>query len=170
MLVVHLFLFSSYICVCLFLHSELRERNVSVNAWAVNERWLFSLLWCSGVTSVTTNACHVFKDMNNPDWHLVNPDLLLTITVGSAILFVIDTGLCVYVTHLYPLCLFKNERGLICTRWYGFRLMWCLCWWCLGFLFGKGKNPLNVAYYKFILCLRLKKNCVKNQNYIYSYM
>ncbi|KAA0709399.1 Glycerophosphoinositol inositolphosphodiesterase GDPD2 [Triplophysa tibetana] len=50
--------------------SKLRERNVSVNVWVVNERWLFSLLWCSGVTSVTTNACHIFKDMKTPDWHL----------------------------------------------------------------------------------------------------
>lgn len=49
---------------------DLRERNVSVNVWVVNERWLFSLLWCSGVTSVTTNACHLFKDMQQPDWHL----------------------------------------------------------------------------------------------------
>ncbi|XP_051716875.1 glycerophosphoinositol inositolphosphodiesterase GDPD2 [Ctenopharyngodon idella] len=50
--------------------SELREKNVSVNLWVVNERWLFSLLWCSGASSVTTNACHIFKNMSKPDWHL----------------------------------------------------------------------------------------------------
>lgn len=49
---------------------ELRSRNVTVNLWVVNERWLFSLLWCSGASSVTTNACHIFKDMSRPDWTL----------------------------------------------------------------------------------------------------
>lgn len=86
-------------------HSELRERNVSVNVWVVNERWLFSLLWCSGVTSVTTNACHIFKDMQNPDWHLVNPKFNY-----SAIIFVIDTGLSVYVTPLVSfVCVLTKE-------------------------------------------------------------
>ncbi|XP_056133272.1 glycerophosphoinositol inositolphosphodiesterase GDPD2 [Lampris incognitus] len=47
---------------------ELRGRNVSVNLWVVNERWLFSLLWCSGASSVTTNSCHLLQDMTQPDW------------------------------------------------------------------------------------------------------
>ncbi|XP_036404202.1 glycerophosphoinositol inositolphosphodiesterase GDPD2 [Megalops cyprinoides] len=49
---------------------ELRARNISVNLWGVNEPWLFSLLWCSGASSVTTNACHRFKDMNEPIWYM----------------------------------------------------------------------------------------------------
>ncbi|XP_056625692.1 glycerophosphoinositol inositolphosphodiesterase GDPD2 [Triplophysa dalaica] len=65
--------------------SKLRERNVSVNVWVVNERWLFSLLWCSGVTSVTTNACHIFKDMKNPDWHLM-PDLYMGIWISTDVM------------------------------------------------------------------------------------
>ncbi|XP_051506222.1 glycerophosphoinositol inositolphosphodiesterase GDPD2-like isoform X2 [Myxocyprinus asiaticus] len=50
--------------------SDLRNRNVSVNLWVVNERWLFSLLWCTGASSVTTNACNLLKNMSRPDWHL----------------------------------------------------------------------------------------------------
>ncbi|KAM3867030.1 glycerophosphoinositol inositolphosphodiesterase GDPD2 [Diretmus argenteus] len=49
---------------------ELRSRNVSVNLWVVNERWLFSLLWCSGASSVTTNSCYHLQDMDQPDWTL----------------------------------------------------------------------------------------------------
>ncbi|KAM9470596.1 glycerophosphoinositol inositolphosphodiesterase GDPD2 [Clarias gariepinus] len=49
---------------------NLTSHNVNVNLWVVNERWLFSLLWCAGASSVTTNTCHVFKDMSQPDWHL----------------------------------------------------------------------------------------------------
>ncbi|KAM9833083.1 glycerophosphoinositol inositolphosphodiesterase GDPD2 isoform 1-T1 [Syngnathus typhle] len=43
-------------------------QNVTVNVWVVNESWLFSLLWCAGVSSVTTNACHLLKDLRQPNW------------------------------------------------------------------------------------------------------
>ncbi|XP_072519527.1 glycerophosphoinositol inositolphosphodiesterase GDPD2 [Salminus brasiliensis] len=57
--------------------SVLRSKNVTVNLWVVNERWLFSLLWCMGATSVTTNTCHIFKDMSRPDWHLTRRQYLI---------------------------------------------------------------------------------------------
>uniref|UniRef100_A0A4W5JKQ5 Glycerophosphodiester phosphodiesterase domain containing 2 n=1 Tax=Hucho hucho TaxID=62062 RepID=A0A4W5JKQ5_9TELE len=60
---------------------ELRNRNVSVNLWVVNEPWLFSLLWCSGASSVTTNACSILQDKNQPDW-----------TMG------LDTYRCIWIT------------------------------------------------------------------------
>ncbi|XP_034400200.1 glycerophosphoinositol inositolphosphodiesterase GDPD2 isoform X2 [Cyclopterus lumpus] len=47
---------------------HLRSRRVTVNLWVVNEGWLFSLLWCAGASSVTTNSCHLLKDMDGPDW------------------------------------------------------------------------------------------------------
>ncbi|KAL0974149.1 hypothetical protein UPYG_G00216280 [Umbra pygmaea] len=47
---------------------HLRGRNVSVNLWTVNEPWLFSLLWCSGASSVTTSACHLLQNMTHPVW------------------------------------------------------------------------------------------------------
>ncbi|KAJ8015686.1 hypothetical protein DPEC_G00028690 [Dallia pectoralis] len=45
-----------------------RNKSVSVNLWVVNERWLFSLVWCSGASSVTTNACPLLMNMSQPDW------------------------------------------------------------------------------------------------------
>ncbi|XP_060783730.1 glycerophosphoinositol inositolphosphodiesterase GDPD2 isoform X3 [Neoarius graeffei] len=50
--------------------SQHTSNNVTVNLWVVNERWLFSLLWCAGASSVTTDTCHILKDMTRPDWHL----------------------------------------------------------------------------------------------------
>lgn len=38
----------------------------------VNQPWLFSVLWCAGVSSVTTNACQVLKEMQHPIWLLVS--------------------------------------------------------------------------------------------------
>ncbi|KAG1954510.1 glycerophosphodiester phosphodiesterase domain-containing protein [Pimephales promelas] len=65
--------------------SELRGKNVSVNLWVVNERWLFSLLWCSGASSVTTNACHIFKNMSKPDWHL-EPNKYMGIWISADVI------------------------------------------------------------------------------------
>ncbi|XP_070959125.1 glycerophosphoinositol inositolphosphodiesterase GDPD2 isoform X1 [Oncorhynchus clarkii lewisi] len=70
---------------------ELRSRNVSVNLWVVNEPWLFSLLWCSGANSVTTNACSLLQDMTQPDWTM-RPDryrmIWITVDLGSLLIMV----------------------------------------------------------------------------------
>lgn len=71
---------------------NLRNQNVSINLWGVNERWLFSLVWCMGATSVTTNTCHVLKDMSRPDWHLtpcIYRIIWITADVVSVLLMVI---------------------------------------------------------------------------------
>lgn len=49
-----------------------RRDNISVNLYVVNRPWLFSVLWCAGVSSVTTNACQVLKEMDRPLWILVS--------------------------------------------------------------------------------------------------
>lgn len=92
--------------------SELRERNVSVNVYVVNERWLFSLMWCSGVTSVTTNACHVFKDMKNPDWHL-RPDLYKVIWILADVMSVLLMfGLFLWQRKRMRACRNRSERSI----------------------------------------------------------
>ncbi|CAG09803.1 unnamed protein product, partial [Tetraodon nigroviridis] len=47
---------------------KMRRNNVTVNLWVVNQAWLFSLMWCVGASSVTTNSCHLLKDMERPCW------------------------------------------------------------------------------------------------------
>ncbi|XP_078267977.1 glycerophosphodiester phosphodiesterase domain-containing protein 5 [Rhinoraja longicauda] len=46
------------------------KENISTNVYVVDERWVFSTLWCAKVNSVTTNACHILKKMDVPIWHL----------------------------------------------------------------------------------------------------
>ncbi|XP_005641504.1 glycerophosphoinositol inositolphosphodiesterase GDPD2 isoform X1 [Canis lupus baileyi] len=46
----------------------LHQDNVSVNLFVVNKPWLFSLLWCAGVDSVTTNDCQLLQQMRYPVW------------------------------------------------------------------------------------------------------
>ncbi|KAM6317066.1 glycerophosphodiester phosphodiesterase domain-containing protein 5-like [Aegotheles albertisi] len=42
------------------------EANITTNFYVVNEPWLFSLAWCSGAHSVTTNAVHTLKNLSQP--------------------------------------------------------------------------------------------------------
>ncbi|KAG5851895.1 hypothetical protein ANANG_G00056660 [Anguilla anguilla] len=81
---------------------ELRSRNVSVNLWVVNEPWLFSLLWCSGASSVTTNACHRFSAMTEPVWRM-SPStykiIWICVDVGSLVMMMV-------------ICLLQRNREL----------------------------------------------------------
>uniref|UniRef100_A0A8C6SJD2 Glycerophosphodiester phosphodiesterase domain containing 2 n=1 Tax=Neogobius melanostomus TaxID=47308 RepID=A0A8C6SJD2_9GOBI len=75
---------------------KLRENNFEVNLWVVNERWLFSLLWCAGASSVTTNACHLLKDVKSPDWIMPPKQyqtIWLTVDMGSVLIM---AGLFIY--------------------------------------------------------------------------
>ncbi|XP_045427869.1 glycerophosphoinositol inositolphosphodiesterase GDPD2 isoform X3 [Pipistrellus kuhlii] len=56
----------------------LHEDNVSVNLFVVNKPWLFSILWCAGVDSVTTNDCQLLQQMRDPIW-LIPPKTYLLI-------------------------------------------------------------------------------------------
>ncbi|KAK5616837.1 hypothetical protein CRENBAI_018316 [Crenichthys baileyi] len=75
---------------------KLQEDNIEVNLYVVNERWLFSLLWCAGASSVTTNSCQVLNEMRNPDWTMapsVYRIIWILVDVGSILTMI---GLFVY--------------------------------------------------------------------------
>ncbi|XP_019947164.1 glycerophosphoinositol inositolphosphodiesterase GDPD2 isoform X2 [Paralichthys olivaceus] len=87
---------------------ELRMKNINVNLWVVNERWLFSLLWCAGASSVATNSCHLLKEMNQPDW-LMAPHIYRIIWIVVDLLsFLMMTGLFIYQRKTHRLC---HRRG-----------------------------------------------------------
>lgn len=59
---------------------EFLQKNVFVNLFVVDKPWLFSIFWCANVSSVTTNACHIFKEMKAPVWYLP-PDTYMMIWI-----------------------------------------------------------------------------------------
>uniref|UniRef100_UPI0037E7B6AB glycerophosphoinositol inositolphosphodiesterase GDPD2 isoform X2 n=1 Tax=Semicossyphus pulcher TaxID=241346 RepID=UPI0037E7B6AB len=71
--------------------SDLRRMNITVNLWVVNERWLFSLLWCAGASSVTTNSCHLLQKLNQPDW-VMGPHtyrvIWITVDIASIVIMI----------------------------------------------------------------------------------
>ncbi|XP_040858139.1 glycerophosphoinositol inositolphosphodiesterase GDPD2 [Ochotona curzoniae] len=84
----------------------LHQDNVSVNLFVVNKAWLFSLLWCAGVDSVTTNDCQLLQQMRYPVW-LISPQTYLmmwTITNCVSILLF----LCIF--HFQVRCAKERER------------------------------------------------------------
>ncbi|NWJ04252.1 GDPD2 inositolphosphodiesterase, partial [Crypturellus undulatus] len=69
------------------LRRQYRQDNVSVNLYVVNQPWLFSVLWCAGVSSVTTNACQVLKEMKHPIWLLPSSTYLMIWIVADCVSF-----------------------------------------------------------------------------------
>uniref|UniRef100_A0A3B4V7L1 Glycerophosphodiester phosphodiesterase domain containing 2 n=1 Tax=Seriola dumerili TaxID=41447 RepID=A0A3B4V7L1_SERDU len=75
---------------------NLRSKNITVNLWVVNERWLFSLLWCAGASSVTTNSCHLLKDMDSPDWIMGQNKYILIWIAVDVLSFLIMAALYIF--------------------------------------------------------------------------
>ncbi|XP_059202216.1 glycerophosphoinositol inositolphosphodiesterase GDPD2 isoform X2 [Centropristis striata] len=74
----------------------LRSMNITVNLWVVNDRWLFSLLWCAGASSVTTNSCHLLKEMQQPDWTLGPSTYRIIWIIVDIVSFLIMIGLYIF--------------------------------------------------------------------------
>lgn len=56
---------------------EYAEANITTNLYVVSQPWLYSLAWCSGVHSVTTNAPQLLSTMTAPLFLMVTTALLL---------------------------------------------------------------------------------------------
>nr|XP_022342238.1 glycerophosphodiester phosphodiesterase domain-containing protein 5-like isoform X2 [Crassostrea virginica] len=70
---------------------EYNSNNISVNIYLVNENWLFSLYWCMGVPSVTTDNCHTLSALQTPIFHLSPRNYLIlwiTVDIMSALLVI----------------------------------------------------------------------------------
>ncbi|XP_008154187.1 glycerophosphoinositol inositolphosphodiesterase GDPD2 isoform X2 [Eptesicus fuscus] len=87
----------------------LHEDNVSVNLFVVNKPWLFSILWCAGVNSVTTNDCQLLQQMRYPVW-LIPPKTYLMIWL---LIDCVSSLLILWLFLLRGRCAEKREiRGL----------------------------------------------------------
>uniref|UniRef100_A0A8I3WXS3 Glycerophosphodiester phosphodiesterase domain containing 2 n=1 Tax=Callithrix jacchus TaxID=9483 RepID=A0A8I3WXS3_CALJA len=63
----------------------LHKDNVSVNLFVVNKPWLFSLLWCAGVDSVTTNDCQLLQQMRYPIWLITPQNYLIMWAITNCV-------------------------------------------------------------------------------------
>nr|XP_016852068.1 PREDICTED: glycerophosphodiester phosphodiesterase domain-containing protein 4 isoform X2 [Anolis carolinensis] len=71
---------------------EYKKANITINLWVINEPWLFSLAWCYGVHSVTTNGLHYIKDLNEP-LYLMTPQNFMRMWIVTDAFAVVLIGL-----------------------------------------------------------------------------
>ncbi|XP_074057218.1 glycerophosphoinositol inositolphosphodiesterase GDPD2 isoform X2 [Macrotis lagotis] len=86
----------------------LQQDNVSVNLFVVNQPWLFSLLWCAGATSVTTNACQLLQQLPHPVW-LIPPQTYLMIWIVSDC---VSALLLLWIFFLQGKCAKESEKAV----------------------------------------------------------
>nr|XP_056714811.1 glycerophosphodiester phosphodiesterase domain-containing protein 4 [Euleptes europaea] len=53
------------------------EANITTNLYVVNEPWLFSLAWCAGAYSVTTDAVHMLSKFEKPFFLMTPQDYMI---------------------------------------------------------------------------------------------
>ncbi|KAM3934769.1 glycerophosphodiester phosphodiesterase domain-containing protein 5-like [Leptodactylus fuscus] len=95
-------------------YSEMSQRdisayaaaNITTNLYVISEPWLFSLAWCSGAHSVTTNNIPLLKKMKEPMFLLTPAEYnLMWILSDIVSLFLI---ILIFVLHWW------RERGFSC--------------------------------------------------------
>ncbi|XP_054581604.1 glycerophosphodiester phosphodiesterase domain-containing protein 5 [Eptesicus fuscus] len=75
---------------------ELRDYaswNLSVNLYTVNTPWLFSLLWCMGVPSVTSDNAHTLSQVPSPLWIMPPDEYCLMWVTADLISFTLIVGI-----------------------------------------------------------------------------
>lgn len=78
---------------------EFSRSNISVTVYPVNEPWLYSVLWCSGVPSVSSDAPQILRTLQRPIW-LMSPDEYCLIWVTADLIsFAVVIGIFVFQSY-----------------------------------------------------------------------
>ncbi|KAK9402620.1 glycerophosphodiester phosphodiesterase domain-containing protein 5 [Crotalus adamanteus] len=75
---------------------EYASANLSVNLYIVNEPWLYSILWCMGVESVTSDNSHVLRRLPSPLWLMPRDEYHLIWITADLASFVIIVGIFIF--------------------------------------------------------------------------
>ncbi|KAL0994368.1 hypothetical protein UPYG_G00121240 [Umbra pygmaea] len=70
--------------------------NMSVTVYPVNEPWLYSLLWCSGVTSVSSDAPQVLRKVPYPLWLMSSYEYNFVWIISDLVSFAIVMGIFIF--------------------------------------------------------------------------
>ncbi|XP_077307579.1 glycerophosphodiester phosphodiesterase domain-containing protein 5 isoform X2 [Lithobates pipiens] len=72
---------------------EYQSHNLTLNTYVVNEPWLFSVLWCAGVPSITSDASHILSKVPSPVWILPPEEYSLIWITTDLISFTVIIGI-----------------------------------------------------------------------------
>ncbi|XP_038123923.1 glycerophosphodiester phosphodiesterase domain-containing protein 5 isoform X2 [Cyprinodon tularosa] len=73
--------------------TDYSRNNISLTLYTVNEPWLYSVLWCSGVASVSSEAPHILKKVPYPIWLLRPNEYCLMWVSADLISFAVVIGI-----------------------------------------------------------------------------
>ncbi|XP_059930129.1 glycerophosphodiester phosphodiesterase domain-containing protein 5 isoform X1 [Gadus macrocephalus] len=78
---------------------EFSRSNVSLALHTVNEPWLYSVLWCSGVPAVSSDAPHVLKKLLSPVWLLRPAEYCLIWVSADLVSFAVVIGIFIFQNY-----------------------------------------------------------------------
>ncbi|KAM9852895.1 glycerophosphodiester phosphodiesterase domain-containing protein 5 [Aulostomus maculatus] len=84
--------------------SKYQSVNISTNLYVISQPWLYTLAWCAGAQSVTTNSIHILSNIHKPLF-LMTPDeynLMWILTDAVSALLIVS----IFIFHWW------RERGL----------------------------------------------------------
>ncbi|KAL6478572.1 hypothetical protein MHYP_G00120050 [Metynnis hypsauchen] len=84
--------------------SKYASVNISTNLYVVSQPWLYSLAWCAGAQSVTTNALHLLKNLHKPIFLMTPHEYSMMWILTDIVSAVLITA--VFIFHWW------RERGL----------------------------------------------------------
>ncbi|XP_069060012.1 glycerophosphodiester phosphodiesterase domain-containing protein 4 [Pleurodeles waltl] len=80
--------------------------NITTNLYVISEPWLFSLAWCSGAHSVTTNTAHILRKIDQPLF-LMTPQGYRFVWILTDVTSAVLIGL-IFTLHMW------RETGFSC--------------------------------------------------------
>uniref|UniRef100_A0A3Q0SGH7 Glycerophosphodiester phosphodiesterase domain containing 4a n=1 Tax=Amphilophus citrinellus TaxID=61819 RepID=A0A3Q0SGH7_AMPCI len=80
-----------------------RSVNISTNLYVISQPWLYTLAWCAGAQSVTTNSIHILSNINQPLFLMTPEEYSLMWILTDVVSAVLITA--IFIFHW-------RERGL----------------------------------------------------------
>ncbi|XP_044057733.1 glycerophosphodiester phosphodiesterase domain-containing protein 5 isoform X1 [Siniperca chuatsi] len=78
---------------------DFSENNTNLTLYTINEPWLYSVLWCSGVSSVSSDAPHILNKVPYPIW-LMRPDKYCLMWVSADLIsFAVVIGIFIFQNY-----------------------------------------------------------------------
>nr|XP_043887872.1 glycerophosphodiester phosphodiesterase domain-containing protein 5 isoform X1 [Solea senegalensis] len=79
--------------------SKFSEIHINLTLYTVNEPWLYSVLWCSGVSSVSSEAPHILKKVPYPIWLMRPQEYSLMWVSADVISFAVVIGIFIFQNY-----------------------------------------------------------------------
>ncbi|KAM7398840.1 hypothetical protein PAMP_018149 [Pampus punctatissimus] len=92
--------------------------NISTNLYVISQPWLYTLAWCAGAQSVTTNSIHILSNINKPLFLMTPEEYSLMWVLTDAV-----SAFLIIAIFIFHWCVDTHTDA--CTYNYRPLLFWC---------------------------------------------